>query len=376
MAGIYIHIPFCKKTCSYCDFYKTTLIAFIPDYIRALKKEITLRASYLAHEAIESIYFGGGTPSLCSIDEINSILFSIQYQHIVKDDCEITLEANPDDLSATYIKELASNTSVNRLSIGIQSFRDSDLVLLNRRHTANQASRSIKEAHDLGFHNLSIDLIYGLPGLSNKDWQGNIENALEAEHISAYHLTVEPGTHLFKMASKGLFKGTEEDVSEKQFNILADITKKAGFTHYEISNLARNGYLSRHNSNYWRQKKYLGLGPSAHSYDLTSRQWNVSDVKKYIEAINSDISFYHREMLNKKDQYNEYLMVSLRTMWGVDANKIRHEFGEEFHHHFLKVSSPFVQSGHLVCCGDVFTMNRQGWLISDYILSGLFYENS
>jgi oxygen-independent coproporphyrinogen-3 oxidase len=376
MAGIYIHIPFCKKNCSYCDFYKTTVISIIPDFLKALEKELEIRRQYLQNETIETIYIGGGTPSQLMPEQIQHTLGIVHNLYQVSGDCEITLEANPDDLSIAFLHRLIAETPINRLSIGIQSFNDKDLLLLNRRHTAAQAIKCIKEARLAGFKNISIDLIYGLPAMKIPEWEKNLEIAfsLYIQHLSAYHLTIELGTAFSRMVSRGLFKIPTEDESASQFVALRKIASESGFIHYEISNLAREGFFSRHNSNYWQQKKYLGAGPSAHSYDLVSRQWNISQVKKYVEFINNGEVFFEREELNATARFNEFLMVSLRTMMGVDLEKIRMEFGEKWHRDIYNAIQPNINSGHMIREGAVCKMTEKGWLISDYIISGLMRE--
>ncbi len=375
MAGIYIHIPFCKKTCSYCDFYKTTAIKAIPGYLEAVKREMQIRQHYLNREDIETIYIGGGTPSLLAMEQITELLLKLESIFNTAANCEITLEANPDDLSLSYLQKLADRTPVNRLSIGIQSFRDEDLKLLGRRHSGAQAIQCISDAHKVGFNNLSVDLIYGIPGLDSSSWRKNIEMAVAVDHISAYHLTIEKGTRLSGYITQGKIILPDEESSMVQFSILQEITRMNGFMHYEISNFAKPGYISKHNSNYWKGIKYLGLGPSAHSFDGASRQWNIRDLNAYIDAIGKDDSFFTREDLGITDRYNEFLMVSLRTQWGLDLIQIKNEFGDILHQHTLEAIKPFLQSEHLFLEEQVCKMSPQGWLISDYILSNLFLEN-
>lgn len=376
MAGIYIHIPFCKRICSYCDFYKTTLLYLIPDFLNALEKELELRTGYLHQEPVETIYIGGGSPSVLTLEQILHLLNRINNLYPVSADCEVTLEANPDDLSFEFLKQLRENTPVNRLSVGIQSFNDDDLILLNRRHNSKQALLCIDEALLAGFGNISIDLIYGLPGMKMAAWEKNLKLAfsLEIKHLSAYHLSIEPGTAFSRMASRGLLNIADEAESADQFNALSTTADKSGFIHYEISNLAVEGFNSKHNSNYWLQKSYMGAGPSAHSYDINSRQWNISNVKKYIEAIKSGNFFFEQEVLNAINRYNEYLMLSLRTRVGIDFNKIGSEFGALLFDDLHQAVLPFIKSGHLVREGSVCRMTRQGWLISDFIISGLMKD--
>jgi oxygen-independent coproporphyrinogen-3 oxidase len=372
MAGIYIHIPFCKKICSYCDFYKSTLISLIPEYLSAVQKELSGRSTYLQNETVDTIYLGGGTPSLLEPGQISDLINHITHFYSVTDVCEITLEANPDDLSREFLRELAL-TPVNRLSIGIQSFNDSELKFLNRRHNAAQSHDCINNARAAGFKNLSLDLIYGIPGLEMQTWQKNIELASEAEHISAYHLTIEPGTELSRKRAKGLLQLPDEGIGIDQFGMLSHLKEK-GFIHYEISNLAKPGYYSKHNSNYWLQKKYLGAGPSAHSYDLESRQWNFADIKKYLSAMKNGTISFEREELNVSNHYNEYLMLSFRTCWGVSENHILNVFGQTMHRKFVNSVKQYLESGHILRNGDKFQMTGKGWLISDHIIPDFFMD--
>jgi oxygen-independent coproporphyrinogen III oxidase len=376
MAGIYIHIPFCKRICSYCDFYKTTATALVPEYIQAMETELDIRKHYLDQEIIRSIYFGGGTPSLLSPAQIALILNKIKQFHQVSPDCEITLEANPDDLSENYLKALIGSAGINRISIGIQSFRDKDLTLLNRRHNSEQAYKSIEYALHAGFKNISIDLIYGIPEMDASAWKKNLDLAfsLDIQHISAYHLSIEPGTAFFRMAKRGTLRIPDDKESQRQFNLLSKMAGIQGFLHYEISNLAKEGFISRHNFSYWQQKKYLGIGPSAHSYDISSRQWNISQLKTYIEALRTGKEFFMREELDDIKRYNEYLLVSLRTSAGADTERIRLEFGEETCRDFVRAAQSLVSSGHMIQAGNTCRLTKKGWLISDYIIARLIKE--
>lgn len=373
MAGIYIHIPFCKRICSYCDFYKTTAVALVPEFITALETELDIRQHYLEQEIIRSIYFGGGTPTLLSPAQIASILNKTKQFHQVSSDCEITLEANPDDLSENYLETLIISAGLNRISIGIQSFRDKDLVLLNRRHNAAQALKSVEYARKAGFKNISIDLIYGIPEMDTSAWKKNLDLAfsLDIQHISAYHLSLEPGTALSRLAKRGELRIPDDKESQRQFNLLTKMAGAKGFLHYEISNLAKAGFISRHNSSYWQQKKYLGIGPSAHSYNIISRQWNVSRVRTYIEAIRAGKEFFVREELDQVIRFNEYLLVSLRTTTGADTERIRLEFGEETCRNFIAAAKSLVSSGHMIQEGNTCRLTQKGWLISDYIIARL-----
>jgi len=373
MAGIYIHVPFCRKICSYCDFYKTTVVSIIPQYLKAITNELELRRSYLQGERINTIYFGGGTPSLLAPEQIHQIIEKIRLLHTVSDRCEITLEANPDDLTLSYLENLKNDTLVNRISIGIQSFTDSDLVLLNRRHNSGQAIDSIHNARKSGFENISIDLIYGIPGMDIRRWRSNLKLAFsfEIKHLSAYHLSIEPGTALSRMAGRGLLNITDENESTRQFYTLSEMAIKYKFVHYEISNLAKAGYFSQHNSNYWHQQSYMGIGPSAHSFNIVSRQWNIAHVKDYINAIVHGNCFFETEEMDSIKRYNEYLMVSLRTSHGVDLNVIQREYGEKALMDFNSAIQSLKLSGHLIQEDKICRLTAKGWLISDYILSGL-----
>lgn len=350
----------------------------MPDYLKALETELDIRKQYLQNEIVETIYLGGGTPSLLTPEQILNIIKKINQLHQVTPHCEITLEANPDDLSLQYLDELIKNTPVNRISIGIQSFNDNDLLLLNRRHNAAQALNSIEYARGAGFRNISVDLIYGLPGMDTRKWQKNLDLAfsLEIQHLSAYHLSIEPGTAFSRMAKLGLLKITEEVESSSQFAALCKTSADNGFIHYEISNLAKAGYFSRHNSNYWQQKKYLGIGPSAHSYNIVSRYWNIAHVKKYLAAINNGGIFYEKEKLDVNKRYNEYLMVALRTIQGVNLDIIHHEYGEKTYKDFINSIQSIKLSGHMIQEGQVCKLTEKGWMISDYIITKLMKEES
>ncbi|HLO59370.1 MAG TPA: radical SAM family heme chaperone HemW [Bacteroidales bacterium] len=371
MAGIYVHIPFCRKICSYCDFYKSTLVTLIPDYLTAINKELEQRKNYLHDPVAETVYFGGGTPTLLKPSEIQDLIEKINSDYKLAEVYEITLEANPDDLKPEYLQALYNDTSVNRLSIGIQSFNDDDLKRLNRRHNSKQALESVKNARMAGFRNISIDLIYGIP--QTNSWKRNLEILPEVEHISAYHLTIEPGTLLSRQQSKGLISVIDENESTDQFNMLREEADKRGLIHYEISNLAKPGYFSRHNTNYWKQKEYLGLGPSAHSFDLDSRQWNISNLQQYIQALNNGENYSEKEILGEEEKFNEYVMLSLRTLWGADAVKIERDFGVEKKDHFLNRIKRWLHTGHIFQEENFFRMTPSGWLISDYIMSSLMH---
>jgi oxygen-independent coproporphyrinogen-3 oxidase len=376
MAGLYIHIPFCRKICSYCDFYKTTATSLMPDYLIALDREMSERAAYLEGEILETIYFGGGTPSLIPVAGLQKIFERIYENFRLAPDCEITIEANPDDLSSTYLQILRSSTPANRLSIGVQSFNDHDLELLNRRHNAKQAIQSIEDARNAGFKNITIDLIYGLPDMEMPAWRLNLEIVflLEVQHLSAYHLTIEPNTALSRMTSRGLIHLPGEGDSSEQFLLLNELAGEQGFVHYEISNLAKKGYFSQHNSNYWNQKKYLGLGPSAHSFNLVSRQWNVGHIRKYIEAISNGSNYSESEILDAKTRFNEYLMLSLRTDRGISMSHIVQEFGQQIADSLEKNIRLIRSTEWIRQQDDCMRLTTAGWMVSDYIVSRLMEE--
>jgi len=348
----------------------------MPEYLSALGREMAERASYLEGKVLETIYFGGGTPSLLPANGMQRIFTWISENFSLASDCEITIEANPDDLIRDYLQDLHDSTPVNRLSIGIQSFADEDLKLLNRRHNARQAVQAIENARHAGFKNITIDLIYGLPGMNLSAWRANLEKAflLEVQHLSAYHLTIEPNTAMARMASRGLIHLPGEGDSSKQFLLLTRLAEKHGFLHYEISNLAKPGYFSRHNSNYWKQMGYLGLGPSAHSYNLVSRQWNVSSVRKYIEGVSNATPYFESEVLDERTRFNEYLMLSLRTDQGFRMSYIVSEFGQ------VAAESPEkslqkMQSGDWIRQhDDNIRLTAAGWMVSDYIVGRLMGE--
>jgi oxygen-independent coproporphyrinogen-3 oxidase len=373
MPGLYIHVPFCKKVCSYCDFYKTTATSLLPGLLTALETELEERASYLDGESLKTIYFGGGTPSLLPINSLQKIFEKISGNFNLAPGCEITMEANPDDLSSIYLNELYNSTPVNRLSVGVQSFSDRDLKLLNRRHNTKQAVQSLENAGKAGFKNLTIDLIYGLPDMDLTAWRSNLEIAfsMDIQHLSAYHLTIEPNTAMSRMTSRGLVQLPGEGDSTEQFLLLNKLAVENGFEHYEISNLAKAGYQSQHNSNYWNQEKYLGLGPSAHSFNLVSRQWNVSNIRKYIDAIASGSLYSESEILDDKTKFNEYLMLSLRTNRGISMNHIIREFGQPLADSLERKMQSIGSGEWITRLDDGICLTTAGWMVSDYIVSRL-----
>lgn len=373
MAGIYIHIPFCKQACNYCDFHFSTSLKNKDAFLLALKAEITLQQNYLDTRQIDTVYFGGGTPSLLNAAEINGIFQSLQQYFDIASDAEITLEANPDDLTEEKIKELKA-TPINRLSIGIQSFYDEDLKLMNRAHNAQEAIAAVKYAQENGFENITIDLIYGIPTLSEHNWRNNLQIAfaLNVKHISAYCLTVEPKTALAHAVKTGKIKNVDEDHSADQFEIMLDAMHKNDFVQYEISNFCKDGFYSKHNSSYWLKEKYLGLGPSAHSYNGINRQWNVSNNALYIKALAEAKLPFELEVLNDAQRFNEYILTSLRTIWGADLGYIEQTFGPEFLKFVMKEAAPYIESGQLQIQENKLFLSDKGKLIADKIASDLF----
>jgi oxygen-independent coproporphyrinogen III oxidase len=376
MAGIYIHIPFCRKKCFYCDFYKTTAVVKKPLFLQSLHNEIRRQKDYLGGESVGTIYFGGGTPSVLSINELSSILVDLGQHFQILSDAEITLEANPDDLTLDYLKELRQ-AGFNRLSLGIQSFSDKDLKAMNRRHSAMQAVQSVYEAVEAGFSDISIDLIYGLPGLTMQQWEKNLKRAvaLPVNHISAYHLTYHEGTKFYDWLKTGQLRELPEDDSLAQFEMLIDILQAEGFEQYEISNFARNEAYSKHNSSYWNSSKYLGLGPSAHSFDGVSRQWNLASLEKYMQAIGTGEPPFELETLTLTDKLNDYLITRMRTRWGISLNFITENFGEEYRKQILQSAQTFISSQQLQQIGDTISLTRTGIMISDKIMLALVVEN-
>lgn len=377
MSGIYIHIPFCRKRCHYCDFFKSTDITQKARLLEGLKKELQSRACEMDSEAIHTIYFGGGTPSVLLIDELKDLLSMIHQHYRVAEDAEITLEANPDDLSQAILSALRQ-IGFNRLSIGVQSFAESDLKLMNRRHGVMQALQSVKWAKKAGFSNISIDLIYGLPNQTLEEWERNVRIAVEldVEHISAYNLTYHEGTVFYDQLKKGILKELPDELSLQQFEMLIQILKEAGFEHYEISNFCKPGLYSRHNSSYWKSEKYLGIGPSAHSYDLVSRRWNVSSMGRYLDGLENDQSYFESEILTEQDKYNDFIITGLRTIWGISEELIQSSFSPKYFTHFQKLKEQYLQSGHLTCSSGKVCINDAGLFISDKIMADFMVVES
>jgi oxygen-independent coproporphyrinogen III oxidase len=370
MAGIYIHIPFCKKLCFYCDFYHIISSVDNSEFVNTLLKEALLRKEYLGSEIISTIYIGGGTPSVLSVKELGTLINQIKGLFRIEDNCEITIELNPDDVTPTYLKGL-KKLNINRISLGIQSWRDSDLKMLNRRHDSSRAVAALKDTFKAGFENVTIDLIYGIPGMSEREWASILDFSFsfDIKHLSAYHLTFEPGTVFGKMLEKGLIAEIDEEESNALFNTLIEKAESAGFIHYEISNFGKPGYFSVHNSNYWKQVNYLGLGPSAHSFNGYSRQWNIRDIKGYIESVNNSKPFFEREELDTKARFNEYIMTSLRTMWGIDLEYVERTFEKEGYDYVVNLAGKFRNYGLMKQDKKTLVLTNQGKMISDNIIS-------
>lgn len=371
MSGIYIHIPFCKTRCNYCDFYKTTDERLIDGYVEALCKEIYLRKTELK-TPVKTIYFGGGTPSRLNYTKLCKIFESISSNYSIDTDAEITLEANPDDLSTDYIKMLC-DTPINRLSIGVQSFDDIELKFLSRRHNALQAIDSIHNSQKHGFHNISIDLMYGLPNQTLDIWRQNLKKAssIGIQHLSAYHLIYEPNTIITRLLEQGKINPANEDLSNDMFALLIEQMTNAGFIHYEISSFAKKGFISRHNSSYWTGLQYLGFGPSAHSFNGEARSWNISSVTDYINSINSGKLCYDSEHLSENEKYNEYILTGLRTAWGIDLIKLKQHFGDDYLSYCLENAKPYIESNKISIEQNTMKLTSNGIFTSDGIMSDL-----
>lgn len=374
MAGLYIHVPFCVKRCLYCDFYSNTEMKYKDSFVSAISREMELRREYLGNESLETIYFGGGTPSQLQAEDFDKIFNAIHRLFDTTNCTEITLEANPDDITPEYMSALRA-LPFNRISMGVQSFNPEDLRFLNRRHDREQAIRAVNLCKEKGITNISIDLIYGLPGQTRQTWEANLDEAirLDIPHLSAYHLIYEEGTALYKLLEAGKVSPVEEDISVTLFSTLIDKLTAAGYLHYEISNFARPGHFSRHNSSYWTGKKYLGLGPSAHSYNGTEREWNKSSLSLYLKGITTGIPDIETETLNLHTRYNDYIITGLRTMWGVNLNDIQTIFGKELYDYCLSQAASPIKQGTLIQSGHTLTLSKTGIFISDSIMSDLLW---
>ncbi|WP_055447637.1 radical SAM family heme chaperone HemW [Lacinutrix mariniflava] len=372
MSGIYIHIPFCKQACHYCNFHFSTSLKKKEEMIDALISEVEMRKNDFKNVTVETIYFGGGTPSLLSSEEIKKIIDSVYKNYKVSDTPEITLEANPDDLTNSRIIEI-SKSPVNRLSIGIQSFLEKDLKLMNRAHNTSEAHSCLEEAVK-HFDNISLDLIYGIPGTTSQEWIENIDTALSfgVKHISSYALVVEPKTALKSFIDKGVIKNTPDELVEEQFHILVEKLEANNYEHYELSSFGKAGYFSRNNTAYWQGKHYIGIGPSAHSFNGKQRGWNVENNTKYIKAIQNNELPIEMETLSLNDQYNEYIMISLRMAWGVSIKKVREDFGITFESYLLKHSQKHINEHLLYIEDETLKVTKNSKFLSDGIASDLF----
>ena len=375
MAGIYIHIPFCKQACHYCNFHFSTSMKHKNGFLDALLKEISLQAGYLEEHDVETIYFGGGTPSLLTGEELGSVLTAIYSRFNITPGAEITFETNPDDINLEKLMEWKSR-GINRLSIGVQSFYDEDLRWMNRAHDAGQAQNSIAQSQSAGFENITIDLIYGTPGLTDQKWKNNVEQAISLgiPHLSCYALTVEPSTALEKMIALKKSPPVNTDDQARQFGILMDALGEAGYEHYEISNFALPGKRSRHNSSYWQRQPYLGLGPSAHSFKGNTRQWNVSNNILYINSLSNNEVPFEFEVLTPVQEMNEIIMTSLRTSEGLDLPALSDRFGSSAVAEVIKSARPYLDRNLVIEKDGHLMLSIEGKLFADGIAAALFFE--
>lgn len=373
MAGFYIHIPYCRQACIYCNFHFSTVTKTKNAFLQALAHEIKHKTNYLAGETVETIYFGGGTPSILETEEIKNILNLINENYNVITFPEITLEANPDDLSPEVLQKL-KKAGINRLSIGIQSFHEEDIIFLNRAHTAGQALKCIEDAKKAGFENITIDLIYGIPGQTDAQWLKNLDilRELDIPHFSAYALTVEPKTQLDYLVQKQKLTPVDDEQTARHFQLLRQWAEANNYIHYEISNFCREGMYSRHNTAYWQGKKYIGAGPSAHSFDLQTRQWNVANNSKYIKNILEGREYFEQEILSDTQKYNEYLMTSLRTLQGCNLLYIEKNFGKEFLDILHKETAPYIAKNLILAKDNIITLAPEAKILADGIIADLF----
>ena len=373
MAGLYLHIPFCKQKCHYCNFYSLASVKFKPQLIEALLQEIELQKDYLQGENLDSIYFGGGTPSLLNEKELNSIFEKIYKTFSVGKKAEITFEANTDDLSKDYLQMLGK-TAVNRLSIGVQSFNDKELFYLNRLHTGKEAKSALKRAQDTGFSSISLDLIYGIPIATIASWQENLRQfkALQIEHLSAYNLTREENTAYDILIKKGKYAPPTDVQGEEHFKFLLAFAKENNLEQYEISNFAFNQKYALHNTNYWRRKKYLGIGPSAHSFNLLSRSWNIAQLKPYMDSVNNGLLPSETEILSKSDEWNEIIMTGLRTKWGVEINYLKQHFDKIWLDNLNQQTQKYIESGQLLKSETHYKLSEKGLFFADGIAADFF----
>ena len=375
MRGIYIHIPFCRQACRYCDFYFSVSLQYMDRFVDSLVEEIRQQGEKNSGISAETLYLGGGTPSLLSARHLEKIINAIYKYYSFQEEAEWTIECNPDDLNEKLVKQLRKS-GFNRLSIGIQSFHDRDLKIMRRSHNARQAEESVHLASAGGFDLITADLIYGIPGQSLAEWKENIDRALSLPltHLSAYHLTFEPGTVFDHWKKKGRLVPVPEEDSIEQYRTLREKLLSAGFIHYELSNFGRGDIVSKHNMLYWTQKSYLGFGPSAHSFDGQRRSWNTSSIKSYMDRIASGERIYESENLKSSERYHDYLISSLRTRWGADPAYIEKEFGKQFRAHFEKQAQAFIKAGSMLEAEERLIIEPGQWLITDHILRALFMD--
>ncbi|MFT4753295.1 MAG: oxygen-independent coproporphyrinogen-3 oxidase [Salibacteraceae bacterium] len=373
MAGIYFHIPFCKQACHYCDFHFSTNFRNVDELIDAMKAEIRLQRNYLDNEEVKTIYFGGGTPSAVPPHYISDLIEEIRKYHLVTASSEITLEANPDDLTQDNIAVWKA-AGINRLSVGVQSFENEHLIWMNRAHNRDQAISGLTWAKEAGITNITMDLIYGVPGMTMDQWQDNLNTFFELDlpHLSAYGLTVEPKTHLGNLVKSNTVKAVEDERYNEQLERLISETTKRGFEHYEISNFGMPGRYSKHNTAYWLGEKYLGIGPSAHSFNGTERSWSVSSNMKYVKMLGQNQLPSEVEVLTKNDRFNEYILTRLRTIWGIDLDQIKEQFGSEFQNNLKNSLTPFLKSNLIIQSKNSYTLSAQGKYLADKISSDLF----
>lgn len=375
MAGIYIHIPFCRRKCIYCDFYSIGASADrMHSYVLTLIQELKLRKAELLGESVKTVYIGGGTPSLLPLEDIRILVKALIEECTCNNLDEFTIEVNPDDVSKSYIEGLVE-AGVNRISMGIQSLVDDELRVINRRHNSQQALDAVDCIRQSGINNISVDLIYGLPGQTLDTWLYSVNRVMElgVEHISCYSLSYEDGTILYKLRDKGDIKECDEDLCVSMYEHLIKTVTQYGYEHYEISNFAKNGMYSKHNSNYWNGTPYLGLGASAHSYCGNVRSYNVANLKQYLSAINAGELACEREQETEQERYDEYIMIRLRTKWGIDTDAIRNNFGERYYGHFMKVSEQYLSTGKMCADGRRYKLTESGVMLSDMIIRDLMY---
>lgn len=372
MSGLYFHIPFCRRVCTYCDFFKSVEVKRLDPVLAAMERELVQAAGWLSDDRIRTIYFGGGTPSLCRPEQLQALVDRAAERVDCSGVEEFTVEANPDDMTGEWLDALA-RTGANRLSVGVQSFDDAELKLMNRRHTVRQAVEAVRRAQSAGFANLTIDLIFGVPGFGGETLLRNLEEALSlgVQHISAYHLTIEQDTAFGRRMQRGEFAPVDEQVSEREYLAVHRTLTEAGFEHYEVSNYALPGYRARHNAAYWTGAEYLGIGPAAHSFNTVSRRWATASLDHYLAGVGGD-AIYESEQLSERDRYNEYLMTSLRTCEGVELTVIDRRFGRERFERLLRLAERFVRVGELRRTGDRLTIPAEAFLVSDAVIGALF----